>query len=82
MSPKEMSEAIDKIETAREEYLARLATVQELTGPDFDAAAGELGQWIDATNRDLNDAAQKVLADGMAVDGESLAMLQLERLAG
>lgn len=75
----EMSEDLELIEEARQEYIVRLADVQKLQGSEFQEAANALEAWAEDVNEDLNDAAQEILGEGLAVDTESLEMLRLER---
>ncbi len=75
----EMSEDLELIQEARQEYLVRLADVQKLQGSEFEEAANALEAWADDVNDDLNDAAQEILGEGLAVNIESLEMLRLER---
>ena len=75
----EMSEDLELIEEARQEYLVRLVDVQKLQGSEFEEAANALEAWADDVNEDLNDAAQEILGEGLAVNTESLEVLRLER---
>ncbi len=77
-----IGEDLELLTEARAEYVERMQALAAMpAGAEFAAAADALASWIEEVNADLNDVAQDLLGEALAIDSEALDLLRATRLA-